>query len=75
MEVAVKDEMIELIVSFYKKVDHLGEKEVAVIIPLLGQVIEVTLQRQHLLDPQFIVARTGGRGRNPRCDFVIVQYN
>ena len=73
MEVAVKDD------SFYKKVDHLGEKEAAgsaVVIPFLGQVIEaldVTLQWEHLLDPQFIVARTAGRGRNPRCDFTIVQ--
>ena len=50
VEVAVKDEMID---SFYKKVDHLSEKEAAgsaVVIPFLGQVIEATLQRQHLLD-------------------------
>ena len=74
VEVAVKDEMID---SFYKKVDHLGEKEAAgsaVVIPFLGQVIEATLQRQHLLDPQLIVARTGGRGRNARCNFAIVRF-
>ena len=72
-EVPVQEIMI---VSFYKKVDHLGKKEAAgsvVLILFLGQVIEaldVTLHRQHLLDAQFTVTRTESRGRNPSCDFV-----
>ena len=74
VEVPVQEIMI---VSFYK---NLGEKEAAgsvVLIPFLGQVIEaldVTLHRQHLLDAQFTVTRTESRGRNPSCDFAIVQY-
>ena len=77
VEVPVQEIMIDSIVSFYKEVAHLGEKEAAgsvVLIPFLGQVIEaldVTLHRQHLLDAQFTVTRTESRGRNP---FAIVQY-
>ena len=56
--------------------DHLGEKEAAGNVPFLGQVVEgldITLGRQHLLDPQFVVAHTEGRGRSLTCDFAIVQ--
>ena len=73
VEVPVQEIMI---VSFYK---NLGEKEAAgsvVLIPFLGQVVEalnVILHRQHLLDAQFTVTITESRGRNPSCDFAIIQ--
>ena len=79
VEVPVQEYMIDSIVSFYKNVDHLGEKEAAgsvVLIPFLGQVVEalnVILHRQHLLDAQFTVTRTESRERNPSCDFAIIQ--
>ena len=79
VEVPVQEYMIDSIVSFYKNVDHLGEKEAAgsvVLIPFLGQVVEalnVILHRQHLLDAQFTVTITESRGRNPSCDFAIIQ--